>query len=176
MIKQGSWFGGALVVAMLAFGATPASAQALKLGYINSQKILTEAPGAREAQAAFERDMGRYRTQVDSMGRDLERLQADFEKQQATLSASAKQQRQQELQTKFTSYQQRVGELERTAQQRQQELVQPIMKKISDTIEEIRKEGGYSMIFDASAGVLITADPALDLTDRVLARLRGSAR
>jgi outer membrane protein len=176
MMKKGSWIGGALALVMLAVGAAPANAQALKLGYINSQKILAEAPGAREAQAAFERDMGRYRTQVDSLERELERLQADFDKQQATLSATAKQQRQQEMQTKFVAYQQRVGELERTAQQRQQELVQPIMKKISDTIELIRKEGGYSMIFDASAGALITADPALDLTDRVLARMRGTGR
>jgi outer membrane protein len=168
--------GFAVLIAALASGVSTVSAQALKFGYINSQKILAEAPGASDAQKTFEQDMTRYRSEIDKMGKELEGLQGDFERQQATLSASAKQQKQQEMQTKFAAYQQRVGELERTAQRRQAELVEPIMKRISDVIEQIRKEGSYSMVFDASAGALITADPSLDLTDRVLARLRTPAR
>lgn len=175
-MKRFTLVGFLTLLAVLALGASPVSAQGLKFGYINSQKILAEAPGASDAQKTFEQDMTRYRSEIDKMGKELEGLQGDFEKQQATLSAAAKQQKQQEMQTKFAAYQQRVGELERTAQRRQAELVEPIMKRISDVIEQIRKEGSYSMVFDASAGALITADPSLDLTDRVLARLRAPAK
>ncbi len=156
--------------------AQPAATQATRFAYINSQRILAQAPGASEAQKSFEQDMARYRTEIETLGKELERLQGDFERQQATLSAAARQQRQQEMQQKFQSYQQRVGELEQTAQRRQAELVEPIMKRISEVIEQIRTEGNYAMIFDASAGSLITADPSLDLTDRVLARLRTASR
>lgn len=154
-------------------GAAPAVAQTPKVGYINSQQILARAPGTSEAQQAFEADMTQYRSEIDRMGKELEQLQDAYEKQQATLSAPAKQEKQQELQTKFAAYQQRVGELERTAQRRQAELVEPIMKRVTEVIEEIRAEGGYALIFDAAAGSLITADPSLDLTDQVLARLQS---
>ena len=153
-----------------------AQAQGTKFGYINSQKIMMEAPGAADAQKAFEQDMTKYRTEIDRMGREIETMQGDFEKQRSTLSETARQQRQQEIQTRVATYQQRVGELEQTAQRRQAELVQPIMKKISEVIEDIRREGSYSMIFDASAGALITADPSLDLTQRVVERLKTAAQ
>ena len=42
----------------------------------------------------------------------------------------------------------------------------PIIKQINDMVEEVRKEGGYAMIFDAT-GSFIAADPTLDLTNRV---------
>jgi outer membrane protein len=163
-----------MALAVLLFGAGQAEAQTVRFGYINSQRILAQAPGAQEAQRQFEQDMTRFRTQVDSLGRSLEQAQQQFERQQSTLSADARQQRQQQLQQQFGAYQQRVGELEETAQRRQAELVSPIMQRISQVIEQIRTEGNYAMIFDASAGSLITADPSLDLTEQVLQRLRGS--
>ncbi|MBA4156386.1 MAG: OmpH family outer membrane protein [Gemmatimonadetes bacterium] len=151
-----------------------ASAQATRFAFINSQKVLAEAPGAREAQQTFELDMSRYRTQIDSLEQDLERLRTEYDRQQATLSPAVRQQRQQDMQQRFAAYQQQVGQLEQTAQRRQAELVEPIMKRISDVIEQMRQEGRYAMIFDTSAGALITADPSLDLTDNVLARLRAN--
>lgn len=166
----------ALVFGLLAAGASPAGAQVAntKFAYINSQQILAQAPGTTEAQQAFEADMNRYRGEIEQLGKDLETLRGEYDRQQATLSAEAKQQRQAAIQEKFTAYQQRVAELEQTAQRRQAELVSPIMKRISEVIEEIREQGNYAMIFDASAGSLITADPALDLTNSVLERLRAS--
>lgn len=175
-MKRFAWFGSLLGVLMLLFSAAPAFAQqGARMGYINSQQILAEAPGAAAAQQAFEEDMARYRSEIEQMGQELETLREQYQQQEGTLSAAARQERQQEIQTQFTAYQQRAAELERTAQQRQAELVEPIMEQISTVIEEIRQEGGYAMIFDAAAGVLITADPALDLTDQVLARLQANA-
>jgi outer membrane protein len=156
-------------------GAAAPATQGTRFAFINSQKILAEAPGAREAQQTFEREMQRFRTEVDSLEQQLEQMRVDLERQQATLSPQVRQQRQEAMQQQFTTYQSRLGELERTAQRRQTELVEPIMQRISETIEEMRREGNYGMIFDASAGALITADPSLDLTDRVIARLRQTA-
>jgi outer membrane protein len=164
------------LIALLVNGAfSSAEAQANRFGYINSQRILVEAPGTSDAQRLFEQDMERFRGELERMETELETLQDNLERQQATLSAAVRQERQQEIQQRFIAYQQRRMELEETAQQRQEELVAPIMQRISEVIEDIRREGNYSMIFDASAGALITADPALDLTDQVLQRLRTAA-
>lgn len=160
---------------LAAFSVSPAAAQNPKIGFINSQQILSQAPGTAEARQALEAEMARVRTEMETMGKELERMRTDYEKQQATLSASAKQQKQQEMQQKFTSYQQRATQLEQTAQRREAELVEPIMKRVSEVIEQIRKEGNYAMIFDSAAGSLITADPSMDLTNRVLERLRRPA-
>jgi outer membrane protein len=163
-----------LLVAMV-IGASAVEGQAQRFGFINSQRILAEAPGTSDAQRAFEEDMVRFRTELERLERELETLQENLERQQTTLAATVRQERQQEIQERFVAYQQRRTELEETAQRRQEELVAPIMRRISEVIEEIRIEGSYAMIFDAAAGSLITADPSLDLTEQVLQRLRTSA-
>lgn len=154
-------------------GAVEADAQASRLGYINSQRIMAEAPGTAEAQAAFEQDMQRYQSELQRFETELETLQGNFERQQATLTAVVRQERMAEMQQKLMEYQQRREELEEEAQRRQGELVQPIMQKVTVVIEQIRGEGNYSIIFDAATGSMIAADPALDLTDQVLQRLRS---
>jgi outer membrane protein len=168
--------GSLLAAALLAGGIGSADAQA-KLGYVNSQKLMAEAPGAAAAQQAFEREIAGYRTQVEALGKELERLQGDFEKQQSTLSEAVRKQRQQEFQQKFTQAQDSVQKLEQKAAQRQQQLgatLQPIMNRVKEAIEAVRKEGGFAMIFDAVNSGMVAADPTLEITDRVLARLRAA--
>ena len=60
------------------------------------------------------------------------------------------------------------------AGQRQQELVQPVMDRINEVIEEIREEGSYAIIFDVAGGGVVAADSALDLTQEVIRRLQAS--
>lgn len=165
-----SFVGALLAGAALVFGAAPADAQ-IKVGFIYPQKLLAEAPGVAEANKTLEDEAGRSRTEMQRLEDELKKLQGDFEKQQSTLSATVKQQRQQELQAKFTAYQQRGGELEQSLARRRAELLRPIEQRVMDAIESVRKEGGYAIIFDASAAV--SADSTLDVTDRVLARLKA---
>jgi outer membrane protein len=60
-------------------------------------------------------------------------------------------------------------------QARQAQLVKPIMERVQGVIEAIRTEDGYAMILDvgAQASVVVAADKRLDLTERVLARLKS---
>lgn len=164
----------AVVALLVTAGMGSASAQTPKYAYINSQRILAEAPGTSEAQDEFESSMEQYREQLESLEAELQTLQDNLERQQSTLTATVRQERQQEIQQKFMAYQQRRQELEQQAQQRQAQLVEPIMRRIQTVIEQIRTEGNYSMIFDGAAGAIITADPALDLTDEVLQRLAAN--
>jgi outer membrane protein len=163
------------VAGILSVGATSLEAQTVRIGYIDSGRIMAQAPGTEEAQRAFEQDMERYRVELERLEDELDTLQENFERQQGTLSATARQERQQEINQRFIAYQQRRAELEETAQRRQAELVGPIMERISVVIEDLRREGNYGLILDAASGSIISADPALDLTDQVLTRLRTAA-
>ncbi len=153
---------------------TEAGAQA-KIGYIDSQAILRETPGAQEAQEQFERDMARFRAQVDEMGKELQNLITQYEQQQVTLSPEAKRTREQTIRQKQGEYQQKTNELEGQAGQRQAELVQPIMNRVMAAIDSIRQEGGYALIFDLTSQAIVSADPTLDLTQQVIQRLKDQA-
>lgn len=160
----------------LALGTTPLAAQnAPKWGYINSQRILAEAPGTREAQQSLERDMQRYRSELERLEAEIEKMIGEYEQQQSMLAADARRQREEAIRQKQRDYQQRAAELEQEAIRRQQELVEPVMQQIQGVISQIREEGNYAFIFDVASGAVISADPTLDLTDEVLARLKATA-
>ncbi len=159
---------------VLALGMPREAVAQVKIGYINSQSILAETPGAREAQAQFDEDLQSFRSEVEEMATELETLVQQYEQQQALLSPSAKQQREANIRSKQQAYQERLAAIDQRAGQRQQELVQPMMDKINQAIEQIRAEDNYALIFDVTAGGVVAADPALDLTREVIRRLQAA--
>lgn len=166
----------AFLVAVFAVTAANQSwAQAPKLGVINSQALLAQAPGTPAAMAAFEQSMQGYQQEMTRLQTELQALQDDLDKQGATLTAAVRQQRTDEIQEKYVAFQMRQQELQQTADQRESELVGPIIQQIETIVEQVRAEGGYSIIFDVASGPTIFAvDPALDITLQVLEKLRAA--
>jgi len=162
-----------VAVTSLALGA-PAHAQGVKLGYINSAQILAQAPGRAEAEAQFDREVVAYRAQLQRMNDSLNALAAAFDKDAPSLDSATRERRGTAVRTREEEYQNRARALDSTMQTRQAELVRPIMDQVQKVIEAIRTEDGYSMILDvgSQASVVVAADKKLDLTDRVLARLK----
>jgi outer membrane protein len=165
----------AALVLVTALGAQAAAQGSQKFAYIRSSVLLDQAPGRAEAEAQFDKETGGYRDQIKRMSDSLNAMVAAFQKTQASLSATARETRGRELQAKEADYQRRTRELEQKAQARQGELVQPILDRVKAAIEELRTEGGYAFVFNADQGSSIVAmDKSLDITDRVLAKLRGT--
>jgi outer membrane protein len=158
------------------FTAVAASAQASqKFAYIRSSVLLDQAPGRAEAEAQFNKETGVYGDQIKRMSDSLNAMVAEFEKTQASLSAATRETRGKAIQARQAEYERRTRDLQQKAQTRQSELVQPILDRVKQAIEELRIEGGYSFVFNADQGSSIVAmDKNLDITDRVLAKLRSS--
>lgn len=180
--------GGPILALVLAvYAAAPLAAQSNPAGtaspsappqgtqfvYINSQELLQSTPGADKAQQTWNQELEKYRGEVKSLAAQVDSLEQAYQRQETMLSDAAKQRKQQEIQQKRQQLQQRTQQLEQQASQRQQELLKPILDKVRGVIEEIRKEHGYTMVFDAAGSGLLAADPKLDITDVVIQRLKA---
>lgn len=154
-------------------GILAAQAAVPKIVYVNSQKIISQAPGRADAEAQFQKEMDQYKAQVQKMGDSLQTAVAEYQKVEPTLTPAVKATRTKDLRDRQNAYQQHVQQLEQTAQQREAELVRPIMEQINKIIEQIRTENNYTFILDAGsqAGVVVAADSSLDITDAVIKRL-----
>ena len=148
---------------------------ALKIGYVNSQAILEEAPGATEAQEEFDRQMERFSQEIEDMGTELDSLIAAYQQQQNTLLPNVRQARETEINTLQQRYQQRVDEMGTEAEQSRQVLIQPILTEMAQIIDAIREEAGYHYIFDTASQAIVAADTTLDLTEEVLRRMQQAA-
>ncbi len=166
----------AFIASLVVAGASSAQATATpKLGYINSAQILADAPGRAAAEAQFEREVAVYRQQLQRMSDSLQQMDSVFQREAPRLDSATRGTRGRAIAEREQSYQQRANSLNQQMQNRQAELVRPIMEQLQKVLETLRNEEHYSMIFDVAAGsgsVVVSADKSLDITAKVLARLK----
>ena len=147
-----------------------------KFAFINSQAILQSAPGAVEAQIQLQKELETMRAQVAKLTDSLTAMDEQYKKEEVALSPIAKEARLKALRERQAEFQDRVQKLNDQAQQREGELMQPVLESVRKILDDMRTDGGYSFIFDVAAGsFIVSADKNLDITDRVIAKLKLSA-
>jgi outer membrane protein len=159
--------------------AGSAAAQAsTKFGYVNSAKILADAPGRAEAENQFNSEVKAYQAQLQRMSDSLQLLAANFDKEAPKLDSATRETRAASIRAKEADYQKRAQTLDTQMQNRQAELVRPIMEQLQKIIEQVRAEDNYAMIFDVGSqtSVIVAADKNLDITDKVMARMKAAPR
>lgn len=175
-MQMTSWTRAALVAAMATLVAAPtAFAQApVKIAYVNSQKILAQAPGRAEAEATYDREVGSARSQLQRMDDSLKAMVAAFDKEAPALDSARRDARGKSIRDREAEYSQRAQALNEQMQQRQAELAKPMLDQVSQVLDQMRAQGGYSLILDVGTqpSVVVSADKSLDITDQVLARLK----
>jgi outer membrane protein len=154
----------------------PAAPVTLKFGFVSSRQILQRTPGYAAAESTFNKEVQGFRDEVQKLSQQLDSATQAYDQASIALSPAAKQQRLDQLRQMQTRMQQRSDELQQRAQQREGELLQPIQARVNSIIQGLRAEGNYSFIFDTDApgNPIIAADPALDLTAKVLQRLQSA--
>lgn len=165
-----------VALGLIAFVTGAASAQGAggKLAYIDSRVVLDKAPGRAAAESTFQKEYDAAQAKIKKMQDTLEAMANAYQKSQPTLSAVNRELREKEIRDKQQSFENAARLLEAQMQQRQGELVQPMMNQIREVLDSLRKEDGYAFIFDigTNASVIVAADSTLNITDKVVARLK----
>jgi len=164
-----------LFVVVLFTGLVPAQTQ--KIGYVDSQVILTQLPEAIKAQGDLDALYSKWKGQLDSLTQVVQQDYADYQKQMNTMPEDKKKTREAEILKKqqaaqefnVQKFQQPNGEFFK----KQEEIFNPIKEKIYKAIAEVAKAEGYQYIFDKSTdAIILFADPAFDMTYRVMDKLK----
>lgn len=144
-----------------------------KIGYVDSQVILTQLPEAIKAQGDLDALTNKWTAQLDSMNKALQQSYENYQKQANTMTEAKKTSAQQDLveqqQTmenfRRDKFAQQTGEIYK----KNEEIFAPIKKKIFKAIEDIAKKEGMKFVFDKAGDVvLLYADASYDITYQVL--------
>jgi len=171
-----------LVAAILIIiaGTTQTAFTQVKLAYVDSQTILEKSADAQAAQKQLAALNKSWEEEIRAKEQELQSLQEELEAKQLMLSEAAIKEKQTEIQNKYLAYQQfqqekwgPQGEL----QKRQAELMQPIIKKINETIREVGDAEGYDYIFDVASGSVVhVSTKQVDLTEKIITELGKTAQ
>ena len=150
--------------------------QNLKVGYVNSQKILLEYKEAQDAQKKFDEINAGWEAEAREMQTRIQELADELDSQSLLLSEQRKQEKTQEAQNLVAQLQafqqQKWGQPDGDAYKKEQELMAPIVETIREAIKKIGKEEKYHYIFDSVAGnIVYVSEDQKDLTDLVIEEL-----
>jgi outer membrane protein len=167
-----------ITVPTLAFaqgGAPPRAPAAapVKIAFINMQEVLKRTPGYVAAESTYRKLVVSFQNELQRLQQQLDSAVQLFDQQALVLSPAARSTKQKDLQAMQQRMVQRQQVLQDSAQAREAELMEPLRLRINSVIQGIRAEQNYSLILDADAGggFVLAADPALNITTRVLQRL-----
>ena len=167
-----------LALTMSVLAASSALAQGpQKFAYINSQLVLQQAHGRSEAEAQLQKEMEPFSRRMKVMQDSLQAMMMAYQKEAATLTPAVQAQRQEAIQKKQAAFGQEADQLEQKAAQVRETHSRPLMELFNRVLNEVRAEDGYAFVFDvgSEAQVIVAADKNLDITEKVIARMRTAA-
>jgi outer membrane protein len=169
-----------ILIALVALLACFGTARAQKIGYINTENILSEIPAYVSAQQQLEALSDKYKAAIETELGKIETLYQNYQSNKNSMSSIQRQNAENEIISKERVVQEKqkiyFGE-DGIMAKKAEELLSPIQKEVNKAIEDVAKLGGYDLILDLAAmqGVVYKKE-ALDLTEFVLVRYRENQK
>lgn len=159
-----------LLVLMIA----PMTVFAQKFAHYNTEQIAKSYPAYIAAQKELEDLSNAFRAELEDMQKDL---QTKYEKAQNEINESTPENIRQRRLGELDDIQKRIQDYYQKSQQdleqKQAQLMQPIMEKFRDAVDAVLKEGGYVYGIDKSIvqGIAINETLSTDITENIKKKL-----
>jgi outer membrane protein len=138
-----------------------------KIGAINIQKILNEAPQSARAKKKIEKDFEKRDQDLQQIAKQLQGLQENLDKNALTMAESERRGKEREFADLNREFQRKQREFREDLSQRQNEEVAGIFERVNKIIKQIAEAEKYDIIFQEAAYI----NPRIDITDRVIKAL-----
>ena len=161
---------GAMLIGF-ALAALPLAASAeIKIGYVNTGKLVEESPQARAAQRALEGEFLPRQRDLAAQQKTLQEKADKLKREAAVMSESDRTKAERDLREGETSLQRRFNELQEDANLRRNEEFGKVQRALLQEVQAYARANGYQLIM--SDGVLFAAD-VVDITPQVIAAVKA---
>ena len=161
-----------LVAAALIAGASAAaSAQELKIGYVNSDRVLRDAVPAKAAQAKLEAEFSKREKDLNDLAKKLKDASDRLDKDAPTLGEAERTRRQRELVDQDRDLQRRRREFQEDLSQRKNEELATVVERTNRVIKQIFETEKYDLILQEA----VFWSPKVDITDKVIKALNAQS-
>lgn len=152
-----------LIAAALFIGVNQTTSAQAKVAHINVQELMSTMPDMKAANTQLEKIGGTYDTQYKTMVKEYQTKIEKYEKEATTVGDAMNQTRQTEVQEMANRIQQYQQTAQKELQQKQEDILKPILEKARLAIQKVAKAKGFQYVLDSStgSGVLMAEGPDL---------------
>ena len=151
---------------LLAVFAQTAAAE-VKVGFVNSDRIMKEAVPAKKAQQKLEKEFEKRDQDLQRMAKQLQGMQEGLEKNGVTMAEGEHRAKEREFNDLNRDFQRKQREFREDLNQRRNEELASVLDRANKTIKQIAEAEKYDIIFQEA----VYASPRIDITDKVIKAL-----
>ena len=162
-------FAAATILMVVAFAG--AQAQELKIGFVNSDRVLREALPAKAAQARLEVEFSKRQKEGEDAAAKLKAAADKLDKDSPTLSEAERNRRQRDLVEQDRELQRKRREFQEDLNQRKNEELASVVERANKVVKQIYDTEKFDLILQGD--VVIFASARVDITDKVIKALNA---
>lgn len=137
----------------------------LKVGYVQVDKILQEAPQTAESGKKLEREFSPRSLELDRMSKQIKDIETALDKEGLTLSETERRTKERDGQNLKIEFQRKQRELREDINLRKNEELGNLQDRVNKAVQSVSEAEGYDLV--VYSGVAY-ASKKIDITDKVL--------
>jgi outer membrane protein len=157
----------AIAVSICAGWALAASAQAPKIGFVNTERVFREAAPAKRAQQKLEREFAARNAELAKLEKQGRDLQTELERENVTMTDTVRRDKERQLADVSRSFQRLQRELREDLNQRRNEALAGVQESATRVINQIAEQERFDLILQEA----VFASGKIDITDKVIKAL-----
>ncbi len=161
----------ALAATTMCLTSSPVIAQELKIGYVNSERVLRDAVPAKAAQTKLEAEFGKRDRELNDQAGKLKAAAEKLDKEAPTLAEAERGRRQRDLLEQDRDLQRKRREFQEDLTQRKNEELAAVVERANRVIKQIFETEKYDLILQE----VVFAGARVDITDKVIKALNSGA-
>lgn len=155
----------ALLVSTLVVSASTVAAADLKVGYVQVDKILQEAPQTAESGKKLEKEFSPRTQDLDRMQKQIKDMEASLDKDSLTIAETDRRNRERDISNLKIEFQRKQRELREDVNLRKNEELGSLQDRINKAVTSVSETEGYDLVV---YGGVAYASKKVDITDKVL--------
>lgn len=156
-----------MITGLLAFTVNTNAAE-LKIGYVQVDKILQEAPQTAESGKKLEKEFSPRTQELERLQKQIKDIETSFDKDALTMSDADRKNKEREAANLKIEFQRKQRELREDVNLRKNEELGSLQERINKAVTAVSEAEGYDLVV---YGGVAYANKKIDITEKVLKSL-----
>ena len=161
------------IITLFSFNAYAAE---FKIGYVDLNKALNESTKGKTAVKLLEDMVKAKQSVIIEKEKELKALDDEIAKQASILNPDAIKEKQAKREKLMRDYQRMVKDSQDEVQQKRNNFMEAIIKDLRNSVVQIGKDKGYSIIFERVASGILYIPEDVDVTDTLIEQFNKASQ
>jgi outer membrane protein len=145
---------------------TSAYAADIKIGVIDTQRIMAESKAGIATRTLFSKEVQENNNRLQTKQKEVQALQEELNTKGKEMNAVVLAERQEKYSKAYKELTRMKNDITQDLETRDNELTQKILKAIGDIVLQYSQNEKYTLILEKSS--LVSYDNAVDITDKII--------